>query len=179
MPDGQTFSPATPSRIERDFSAQAHPKPDPEVLIKLREKLPEINKAFDRNPEAATIRWQNIITQLNKLHSAIIMEGLEDDFDMNWQYGRILHNIGKPSDALAYLTKASELDDSNLKVQGRIIEVLLDLNAEMPNMTYEEPAAFLARELHNQEQSQYSLELYQRAQNAFNNPHAAYELEAA
>ena len=136
----------------------------PQHMIALREHLPHMPdmNGFER---AVVVDTQNDIVMREQL----------DDFSTVWQYGRLLHNIGKARDALHYITLADQLEPDNSKVQARLVEVLLDLNAELPNMGYEDAAYHNAQHLHAQEQSDYSRELLERAYLAYAHPSRAFE----
>ena len=137
----------------------------PASLAELREHIPYIPNLQDFGTAVSKHGTERIIMK----------DGALDDFNTVWQYGRLLHKAGRTQDALFYLTAARDLDPQNHKAAGRVIEVLLDLNAEMPNRGYEEPALYLAQKLHRDEQSEYSAALLSQAQVAFQEPEAAFQ----
>lgn len=135
----------------------------PAQLTSLREHLPVAGMP-DKFARAVTI----------DMPKDIVMQGADIDFDTNWQYARLLHNMGRTRDALHYATVASDLQPDNFKAAARLIEILLDLNKDMPHQRYEETAFYLAQKLDIKEQSEYSADLVSRAQKAFYDPEAAF-----
>ena len=112
--------------------------PSTDMLIALRELLPLINDALEQQAENGkagkknTKRLNKILAAVDGVHAGIIMGGKEKDFEMNWHYGRLLHNVGKIEEALRYLYKAQDLQPDNLKVMGRTVEALFDLHKKVP-----------------------------------------------
>ena len=127
----------------------------PKDLVKMRSLIPVINDTFDVDPEGAQERWNDMIEKIDQVHSAIIMEGLIDDFQMNWQYGRLLHNTGKLADAEYYLAQASILERDNPKVLARLTEFYLDRHKECPNCGHLEEAQAALSDTQKLEQSEY------------------------
>ena len=143
------------SVLEQRFVESVKPPQNPALLKALREKIPLINDDFDTDPAGTTKRWEGILAQIDRIHSGIIMEGQEENFEMNWQYGRILHNTGKGKDALHYLYQAQILEPENPKVAARTVEALLDVHKEYPNGGYLSEAQNVLSLLQELEASSY------------------------
>ena len=134
-------------------------------LAEVRLKLPKLNDTHENGAdeaarEQATAQLNGIATWLQSLHSHIVMEGFENDPEMNWQYGRLLHNMGRPEDALFYLERAHELAPDNNKVLGRLAEVYLDLHEEVRSVRYDVSALEAATTLIQRESSEYAREVH-------------------
>lgn len=73
-----------------------------------------------------------------EMHEAMILdEKLGNSFDANWNLGRLLHNLGKPNDALPYIAKARRLQPDNPKVAARLTDVRLEIYKETPTQDNE------------------------------------------
>lgn len=67
----------------------------------------------------------------------VMNEELGNNFEANWNLGRLFHNLGKPLDALPYISAAQKIQPDNPKVAARLTEVAFDLNNESPSTTNE------------------------------------------
>jgi len=96
----------------------------------------------------------------DRFHEDIVMGDKLGDFETVWQAGRLLHNMGRPEDAIFYLEQAAALEPDNPKARGRLVELYLDLHREMPNRSYDYAAYGHSCALLTIETSDYANKLY-------------------
>lgn len=102
-----------------------------------------------------------------QLHGPLIMHATHDDFETSWAFARFLHRLEKNKDALAWVNHAIEVGEDHPKLtnaMARKVEILLDLHAELPGLKYDEKAMQAADDVHGLEGSDYTAELYDRAE---------------
>lgn len=173
MPDG--YSPSLTSRtlgLKQStlqavvlFTKEATPPLDPDFLALLRTRLPEINAAFAHDPSLAQKLHDDFIRQINNYDTAIILAGSQDDFDLNWQLGRLKDNIGQPEESLEYLKQALNLDPENKHVIGRIVSASLNAYAQTRNTRFLKDAKGYLDALTAWETSEFTTALQERIAN--------------
>lgn len=105
----------------------------------------------------------------HQMQKGMIMdEALGKNFDANWNLGRLLHNLGKPRDALPYIAMSHEIQPENPKVAARLTEISLDLYNEIPSQTNEIRVLMALDAAESLEQSDYMDALGKRVENELN-----------
>ncbi len=122
----------------------------PEHLAQLREKIPNIPDLDDFGRAVSKNGTEKIV-----------MNGDLDNFDAVWQFGRLLHNLGRTEDAISYFGIAHELEPEHCKALGRLAEAALELHEELPSQRYDVLAHAAANKLITLEDSDYARELYE------------------
>jgi len=90
------------------------------------------------------------------MHGKIVMQERLSDFETVWQYGRLLDNMGRTEDAIAYLEMATDLAPENPKALARLANAFLDLHQQMPNRGYGTEALEASTRLLALEDSDYT-----------------------
>lgn len=97
----------------------------------------------------------------------VMNEELGNNFEANWNLGRLLHNLGRSMDSLPYIGAAQKLQPNNPKVAARLTEVALDLHNESPSTTSETRALSALTHTVSLEASYPVAVLQRRAQKTF------------
>lgn len=139
---------------------------DPGSLARLREKLRTVGERSGLAPE----RYAQSLLAANGFSDAVLNRipgemlhaekiTTREKAALEWQYGRLMHNLGRTEDALIHLQRANDLDSDNPKIIARLSEVLLELHKDYPNHRYDVEAAKLTARLLEIEDSAYALQL--------------------
>ncbi|MCC6598510.1 MAG: hypothetical protein IT559_06955 [Alphaproteobacteria bacterium] len=103
------------------------------------------------------IAYLQAITEIAyEMHDLIMRdEKLQKDFPTVWNMGRLLHNLGKPQDALPFIKMSEGLEPYNTKVMARKTEILADVYEDNPTVNNALRAVVALGKVADQENSDY------------------------
>jgi hypothetical protein len=149
--------------------AEAVMRDPADTLTRLKELAIKFSSNKTELPPELAQEGLELLSQASRsMQSPLILQS-NDDFPTVWAFARFAHRLGQHRDALGWAKHAAELEPDNLKVQGRTVEILLDLAEEIPGASYAYKAHQRAIVLDVAEHSPYSRGLRTRAYSVLNN----------